>query len=805
MEKGKSSWDSSRVRLRTAHESWMTQRAIFVKESGIRSNYDEEFAHHLLRQHGAMCTSIAKPCTPSAELSGRTRGTAGTSDAVSVSGSASSSGSAPGLGCVTESGGGRSNSDVGAQPQLQVAEPPQAQVIRDPPRLTPIKIRSEPAHRSQHADAMQEEPAGPSIHFAPAVSSTPKDVAPSDEPTEGCIFPAPAASGLSKSSSRKKLFASVPLLDHTYFREPLDFPDSDSEDSLNYEEFPAENAQITSTVPQQGVDRAEDTPEYVFEEHFLDGLDVNVFDLNLGAEEDVEDFTGEEDSTEEEDEIEARAHISAPKCIAYVDRLVDLLRNIHGERCKKCNSRLQYNTVQKGTALLVKWECKNRHGSSWSSQPKFRGMFSGNLHVSASLLASGNSFQKIATMAKFTNLYFLSRTHFTNIQKLYVAPAINEFYAKKQEELFEMYRGRDVVLSGDGRADSPGYSASMMTYSFCDEEEKKILHTTTVLVQEAGGKSPNMERIGFERGLDYVKSKINVTCVVTDAHPQIAALMKRTKKYESIQHQWDIWHGCKNLMKKVSNVSQQKGCEDLQPWVPKISNHFWYSAKTCDRDVAKLAGNLNGMLHHIVDEHEWLFTTDDRPGMCQHGELMEERETAWLKPGSTPHVKLYDILHDKRFMKTLKYYTDFRHTGSLEAFHSTLLMYATKRSFFTMVGYISRVKLAVLDTNFHANRKQATTKDGKLKWRRKYNKRSKKYVVVPVPEPKSYAYMPDLITAIYSKRATTPGHISQHVSMAEDDPRRVHPTISMKRPEPTEELVVKHQSRFALNEQCPGD
>nr|XP_054765554.1 kinetochore-associated protein 1-like [Lytechinus pictus] len=130
-------------------------------------------------------------------------------------------------------------------------------------------------------------------------------------------------------------------------------------------------------------------------------------------------------------------------------------------------------------------------------------------------------FQDLATSALWGD-------RLLKIKKLYIAPAINEFYAKKQEELFEMYRGRDVVLSRDGRADSPGYSASMMTYSFCNEE-KKILHTTTVLVQEAGGKSPNMERIGFERGLDYVKSKINVTCVVTDAHPQIAALMKRTK------------------------------------------------------------------------------------------------------------------------------------------------------------------------------------------------------------------------------------------------------------------------------------
>ena len=58
-------------------------------------------------------------------------------------------------------------------------------------------------------------------------------------------------------------------------------------------------------------------------------------------------------------------------------------------------------------------------------------------------------------------------------------------------------------------------------------------------------------------------------------------------------------------------------------------------------------------------------------------------------------------------------------------------------------------------------------------------------------------YIEDLLTAVYVKRATTPGPMSQHVSMAEDDPRRVHPTIAMKPAESTETLVAQHKSRFS--------
>ena len=44
---------------------------------------------------------------------------------------------------------------------------------------------------------------------------------------------------------------------------------------------------------------------------------------------------------------------------------------------------------------------------------------------------------------------------------------------------------------------------------------------------------------------------MEVDKLVTDAHPQIAATMKRTEAYQDIQHQWDIWHGSKNLVKNT--------------------------------------------------------------------------------------------------------------------------------------------------------------------------------------------------------------------------------------------------------------
>ena len=51
-----------------------------------------------------------------------------------------------------------------------------------------------------------------------------------------------------------------------------------------------------------------------------------------------------------------------------------------------------------------------------------------------------------------------------------------------------------------------------------------ILAICTVDKRQAGGKSPNMERIGFAQTLKQVEEAgIDVVEIVTDAHPQISA------------------------------------------------------------------------------------------------------------------------------------------------------------------------------------------------------------------------------------------------------------------------------------------
>lgn len=93
-----------------------------------------------------------------------------------------------------------------------------------------------------------------------------------------------------------------------------------------------------------------------------------------------------------------------------------------------------------------------------------------------------------------------------------------------------------------------------------------------------------MEAEGFKRSIASLKTHgVDVQEIVTDAHPQISSIIK--KNFPNIRHSYDMWHGAKNLGKKLAAVAWSKGKEILKPWLSDITNHFFYSADTCDRNV----------------------------------------------------------------------------------------------------------------------------------------------------------------------------------------------------------------------------
>ena len=83
-------------------------------------------------------------------------------------------------------------------------------------------------------------------------------------------------------------------------------------------------------------------------------------------------------------------------------------------------------------------------------------------------------------------------------------------------------------IAGDGRMDSPGYSAKFCTYTAMEYHKKKILDLQVVDKRETNLKSPNMELKGLQKVLTHLAvNHLKVVEIVTDAHPQIVALLSK--------------------------------------------------------------------------------------------------------------------------------------------------------------------------------------------------------------------------------------------------------------------------------------
>ncbi|XP_052715271.1 uncharacterized protein LOC128188330 [Crassostrea angulata] len=483
--------------------------------------------------------------------------------------------------------------------------------------------------------------------------------------------------------------------------------------------------------------------------------------------------------------------------LVYYQCLMQLIDICIQGKCKECGSDVDLTKNIIGSALHLKWTCRKGHViKKWCSQPILnRRMHSGDLMFASAVLLSGNNFQKISLFAKFLNLPAISSTTFHKIQRTYLIPSIDDFWLEKQEETINLFRGQELVILGDGRMDSPGHSAQYCSYTFMEYTTKKILCIITMDKRMTDLKSTNLEKSCFVKGLQFLLNRgLKVVEVVTDAHVQVASIMK--KDYPNICHSFDIWHGTKNLGKKIMSIGQESNKKELLPWTKDIMNHFWHAAQVSDT-YETFIGIWFGLLHHVTDEHEWILSySDNGINACQHGPLTEERTKGWLKKDSPAHIALRHVVMDKRRLNQIHYYLNCRSTAELENFQNLILVYASKRYSYGPPTYRARNRLAALDHNGHLERETKINKDGSVRYQRSFNKKSGIWSVHELKEDKTYNYIQSLVEKIVRRRLDDEEGMSGNVVLEADDPRRISKTLARIPPPPTAQLVKERKSRF---------
>ena len=154
--------------------------------------------------------------------------------------------------------------------------------------------------------------------------------------------------------------------------------------------------------------------------------------------------------------------------------------------CPVCRSECERKVDSRlGTKITVTQKCFScTFFTSWDSQPSVGDIPVGNIMLSSSILFGGGSPTKVLRILKHMNVPTICYSTFMNHQKKYLHTAVQRTYQQQQSTLLNNIKaeGRELIVGGDGRCDSPGHSAKYGTYSLMDAEQNKILHSQLVQV-----------------------------------------------------------------------------------------------------------------------------------------------------------------------------------------------------------------------------------------------------------------------------------------------------------------------------------
>ncbi|XP_070389108.1 uncharacterized protein [Dermacentor albipictus] len=451
--------------------------------------------------------------------------------------------------------------------------------------------------------------------------------------------------------------------------------------------------------------------------------------------------------------------------------------------CRKCFAPCTCHVQCQGTLFQMTTVCKSGHTISWQNQNCIQQLAVLNLRLSAAILFSGCNPTATLRMLSLVGVQVFGERTFFNIQRSHLWPAIGKVWKNEQQLLLVDIGEQKVRLAGDGRADSPGFSAKFGTYSFLDLQRNKILHFELVQSNEVGG-SCYMELEGLKRSLSFLQDHhIDVTSIVTDRHAQIKCFLR--KERSDITHEFDVWHVVKGVHKKLLAVAKRNDSKELKEWTQAVGNHLYWSAASSEGHKELIVPKWKSLLNHVRDIHsheDALFPS------CLHG-YIEPRN--WLSTESKAFQKLKEVATSKALLRDLPQLATKFQTYGLEAFHSVLLHFAPKLCQYSFEGMVARTRLAAMHYNENSERRQACTQDGTSRWIVKYPKATGgNAVACPVKEQPTHGYvkrllevvMLDAVTVLRTRRTTN---------------AKIPPPLSSRFPKASkEELVNRRRTRF---------
>ena len=221
------------------------------------------------------------------------------------------------------------------------------------------------------------------------------------------------------------------------------------------------------------------------------------------------------------------------RVIVEMNKVLDLLQGkCQGEGCSGERKVIRRNV--EGGVLSVVYGCSKGHTGVWHSssvltEKRGQKVFLTTVLLSAAILLTGNNFDKVELMAKMLRLAFVSSATFNRILSLHAVPVVKELWKKMKDRIWQTIKDENLVLCGDARMDSPGFSAKYCAYILMDHYLSIITDLEVVDKREAGGTSTVMEKMALKRLLERTIENLKLMELVTDASSSIIKLVRDTK------------------------------------------------------------------------------------------------------------------------------------------------------------------------------------------------------------------------------------------------------------------------------------
>ena len=134
------------------------------------------------------------------------------------------------------------------------------------------------------------------------------------------------------------------------------------------------------------------------------------------------------------------------------------------------------------------------------SEKRGQKVFVTSVLLSSAVLLTGNNFDKVELMVKMLRL-----------AKLFMLYQLLKSSGEKmKEQIWQTFQDKDLVLCGDARMDSPGFSAKYCAYILMDHYLDVITDFQEVVDKcEARGTSTVMEKMTLKRLMERIIEKLS--------------------------------------------------------------------------------------------------------------------------------------------------------------------------------------------------------------------------------------------------------------------------------------------------------